>query len=103
MKYSPGTLLQYTPKALKKHPRFSADAILIVVDAESMYEGDSSTGHLTILDFYKTQDSFVKPYEGSAINLWTTEDDISFEFVDDGIAECREFCRNNHIEIRGVA
>ena len=100
-KYAPGTLLQYTPKAMKKHPKdLTANAILVVVDAESMYQGDVDTGHLTILNFYKTQDCFVKPYTGSAIELWTTEIDICVEFSNSDRDECREFCRNNNIDIR---
>lgn len=100
-KYIPGTLLQYTPKALKSQSNdFDASMILVVVDAESMYEGDSNTGHLNILNYGKTQDSYVMPYTGPDIDLWTTEADICFEFVEENRDECRQFCRNNNINIR---
>jgi len=102
MKYAAGTLLQYSAKAIRRSPeKMTPDAILVVFDRTSMFEGNRHTGHIDILDFYKSQDCFVVPYDGPTIDLWTTENDICSEFDnEENRPECREFCHQYNIQIR---
>jgi len=77
MKYPVGTLLQFTPKALRKESKLSNLERLIVIAKNTMMVYDITTSEILYLDMFKTQDSYVElASEGIPDDLWVRQKEL---------------------------